>query len=139
MKIRAGGSWGRQSERRGLGRRRPGESGCGQDSGRQRVSLLFPGSVGSLEALAEQERLLLLGLMAWLGLHWAALSLHPPCSLCSFNRDFRGPIFTQPLVIRKQKIKPAREREVMEDFLEAQTPGPGLKGRGGADQIKTGG
>lgn len=138
MKIRTGGSWGRQSERRGLGRRRPGESArAGQWAAEGQPA--FPGSVGSLEALAEQERLLLLGLMAWLGLHWAALSLHPPCSLCSFNRDFRGPIFTQPLVIRKQKIKPEREREVMEDFLEAQTPELGLKGRGGADQIKTGG
>lgn len=69
MKIRTGGSWGRQSERRGLGRRRPGESGCRQDSGWQRASLLLLGSVESLEALAEQEHLLLLGLMAWLGLH----------------------------------------------------------------------
>ena len=76
MKIRTGGSWGRQSERRGLGRRRPGESArAGQWAAEGQPA--FPGSVGSLEALAEQERLLLLGLMAWLGLHWAALSLLP--------------------------------------------------------------
>ena len=48
MKMRAEGSWGRQSEGRGLGRSRPGEPGRGQGSRRQRVSLLFPGSVESL-------------------------------------------------------------------------------------------
>ena len=40
---------------------------------------------------------------------------------------------------RRQEIKPAGGREVMEDFLEVQAPKLGLKGWRGAPRVKGGG